>query len=208
MTRYFAFLRAINVGGHTVKMDYLKSLFESCGFTGVETFIASGNVIFDSPLADDQKITQTIESCLKEKLGYPVSTFVRTAEDLSAIINYQPFPDSGDANIYIAFLASTPDAQVRDKLYANNSTDNHFQIHGPGSVLAVPDPVQRFGLFRCSAGKNTGHAGDNSQPDHIAKNGNQILCSLIFAVFFLRGYNLKDDYHFPKRTTIIYYLHI
>jgi uncharacterized protein (DUF1697 family) len=128
MTRYFAFLRAINVGGHAVKMDYLKSLIEGCGFTGVDTFIASGNVILDSKLADDQKITQTIESCLKDKLGYQVSIFVRTAKDLSSIVNFQPFSDSGDANIYVAFLSSSPDAQVRDKLYANNSKDNHFHI--------------------------------------------------------------------------------
>jgi uncharacterized protein (DUF1697 family) len=128
MTRYFAFLRAINVGGHTVKMDVLKSLFEGCGFTGVETFIASGNVFFDSSVEDIHELTQTIESCLKDKLGYPVTTFVRTSEELSAIINNQPFSDSDDANIYITFLGMSPDEQVRNKLYANNSTDNHFHI--------------------------------------------------------------------------------
>ncbi len=129
MARYFAFLRAINVGGHTVKMDLLKSIFEGCGFTGVETFIASGNVVFASPHSDDQKIAQTIESCLQEKLGYPVATFVRTSEELSSIIKYQPIPESDVQNIYIAFLASTPEAQVCDKLYINNTDDNHFQIH-------------------------------------------------------------------------------
>ncbi len=48
MPKYVALLRAINVGGHTVKMDHLRRLFEALGFTNVETFIASGNVIFDS----------------------------------------------------------------------------------------------------------------------------------------------------------------
>ena len=43
MTRYIAFLRAINVGGHTVKMDQLRALFEELGLSNVETFIASGN---------------------------------------------------------------------------------------------------------------------------------------------------------------------
>lgn len=128
MTRYFAFLRAINVGGHTVKMDVLKSFFEGCGFTNVETFIASGNVVFDSPVEDIHKITQTIESYLNDKLGYPVATFVRTAEELSAIIKNQPFSDSDEANIYISFVAMTPSESVRDKLYAHNSKDNHFHI--------------------------------------------------------------------------------
>ena len=44
MPKHFAFLRAINVGGHTVKMDHLRDIFESLGFSNVETFIASGNV--------------------------------------------------------------------------------------------------------------------------------------------------------------------
>jgi uncharacterized protein (DUF1697 family) len=52
MSRYFAFLRTINVGGHTVKMDVLRQIFESFGFTGVETFIASGNVIFEAGQQD------------------------------------------------------------------------------------------------------------------------------------------------------------
>ena len=49
MPRYIAFLRAINVGGHnTVKMDFLRQLFESLGFSNVETFIASGNIVFET----------------------------------------------------------------------------------------------------------------------------------------------------------------
>ena len=47
MPRYITFLRAINVGGHTVKMDRLREIFESLGFANVETFIASGNVVFE-----------------------------------------------------------------------------------------------------------------------------------------------------------------
>jgi uncharacterized protein (DUF1697 family) len=49
MPRFIAFLRAIHVGGHTIKMDALRQHFESLGFSNVETFIASGNVIFESP---------------------------------------------------------------------------------------------------------------------------------------------------------------
>jgi uncharacterized protein (DUF1697 family) len=56
VSRLFAFLRAINVGGRTVRMERLRREFEFFGFPGVETFIASDNVVFDhsggiSPLA-------------------------------------------------------------------------------------------------------------------------------------------------------------
>ena len=48
MSRYVAFLRAINVGGHTVRMDALRRLFETWGGVNVETFISSGNVVFEA----------------------------------------------------------------------------------------------------------------------------------------------------------------
>ena len=69
MPRYVAFLRAINVGGHTVKMEDLRRLFETMGFANVETFIASGNVIFESKSKNTQAMERKIENHLRESLG-------------------------------------------------------------------------------------------------------------------------------------------
>ncbi len=129
MPKYFAFLRAINVGGHSVKMDALRILFEGCGCTNVDTFIASGNVIFESGIENPEELTQIIESYLLQKLGYSVAVFLRTPADLESIVGYQPFVDPGEATIYIAFLSTSPDEISRDRLYSNNSADNRFQIH-------------------------------------------------------------------------------
>src|SRR5215211_2292119 len=85
MPKYIAFLRAINVGGHTVKMDYLRTLFEDLGLMNVETFIASGNVIFDSPARRPKALEQKIETFLKEKFGYAVATFIRSAAELAVV---------------------------------------------------------------------------------------------------------------------------
>ena len=63
MKKYIAFLRAINVGGHNVRMDDLKAVFERQGFRNVETFIASGNVIFNSDTHDPEVLEQKIEIC-------------------------------------------------------------------------------------------------------------------------------------------------
>jgi len=74
-----AFLRAINVGGRVVKMHRLRTLFVDEGFANVETFIASGNVVFDLPPAKKAPaLERTIEAMLRNALGYEVSTFVRT----------------------------------------------------------------------------------------------------------------------------------
>ena len=62
MPRFIAFLRAINVGGHNVKMEELRVLFESLGFTNVETFIASGNVIFEADSENDPGFGKTDRS--------------------------------------------------------------------------------------------------------------------------------------------------
>ena len=71
--RYVAFLRAINVGGHTVKMDALRRHFEDMGAANVETFIASGNVIFDSADAAD-RLERRLEAGLEKALKFPVGT--------------------------------------------------------------------------------------------------------------------------------------
>ena len=71
MKRYIAFLRAINVGGHNVKMDELKAIFETIGFGNVETFIASGNVIFDADLLDEDELELKIESELTSQIRVP-----------------------------------------------------------------------------------------------------------------------------------------
>ena len=61
MPKYFAFLRAINVGGHVVTMDHLVRLFEGMGFSGVETFIASGNVIFETSKGRPKLLKRTLK---------------------------------------------------------------------------------------------------------------------------------------------------
>src|SRR4028119_1216147 len=91
--RYVAFLRAINVGGRRVKMNHLRKLFEALGFVNVETFIASGNVIFGSD-EDPQILDRKIEDHLRGSLGYEVATFVGTASELENISRNRPFGPS------------------------------------------------------------------------------------------------------------------
>lgn len=133
MTRYLAFLRAINVGGHTFKMDYLRTLFEEMGFPNVESFIASGNVIFDAPVEDIRSLEERVEKRLHESLGYRVATFLRTAVELAAVASYQPFPNEelaeGGAAVYVAFMPSAPGEQAQQKLMGFRSPVDDFHVH-------------------------------------------------------------------------------
>jgi len=133
MPKYVAFLRAINLAGHTLKMEPLRRLFEEMGFSGVETFIASGNVIFEADSTGSQTLERQVEEALQAALGYDVATFIRTADELAEIIRCQPFQDaglkSGSSTLYIAFLAKPPGDQAVQKLLALASGANQFRAH-------------------------------------------------------------------------------
>lgn len=133
MTRYVAFLRAINVGGHVVKMDHLRQLFESLGFSNVETFIASGNVIFETASKNVTSLKTKIEKKLREALGYEVVTFVRTEAELVELANYQPFRESELENVLsqnIVFLAESLNEESRQKLIALRTEFDDFHVNG------------------------------------------------------------------------------
>jgi uncharacterized protein (DUF1697 family) len=132
MPRYIAFLRAINVGGHTVKMDRLRALFGELGLGRVQTFIASGNVIFDSPSEEAGALEERIERHLEQALGYEVGTFVRTPAELSAVVAAAPEP-AGQA-LTVLFLKASPEAgpeaEMLRKIEGLRSAADDFQARG------------------------------------------------------------------------------
>ncbi len=132
MPKYVAFLRAINVGGHTVKMDHLRRLFEALGFTNVETFIASGNVIFDSTSKSTKTLEKKIEDHLRKKLGYDVETFIRSTSEVAAVANYKPFAESelnAEGNmLYIGFVADKPGNEAKQNLLSSATKTDEFHI--------------------------------------------------------------------------------
>lgn len=134
MPKYVAFLRAINVGGHIVKMDHLRQLFETLGFSNVETFIASGNVIFDSPSKSTKTLERKIESLLGETFGYRVDTFIRSTSELANIAKYTPFDESelnADVNtLYILFTAGELSTESKSKLRTFRTEVDDFHANG------------------------------------------------------------------------------
>jgi uncharacterized protein (DUF1697 family) len=116
MPKYVAFLRAINVGGHVVKMDQLRDLFDELGFTNVETFIASGNVIFDSSSRVAKALERKIEKHLRERLGYEVATFIRSITEVAEMAGYEPFADADGHIVYLALVSEQPSDEMATKL--------------------------------------------------------------------------------------------
>lgn len=130
MPRYAAFLRAINVGGHVVKMDALRRMFESAGCSEVETVIASGNVIFSSASKSSDAVAAKLARHLEESLGYEVGTFVRTPAELAEAVNRNPFPDGEGYGVYVGFMAGPPAAAAVRKLRALETEIDEFRVVG------------------------------------------------------------------------------
>jgi len=132
MPRYVAFLRAINVGGHVVTMDRLRGAFEALDLARVETFIASGNVIFESRAAA-ATLERRIEAHLHRELGYEVATFLRTDAEVAAVAACRPFPAAAlaaAAALNVAFLAAPPGAGARRALAELETDVDAFHLDG------------------------------------------------------------------------------
>ena len=132
MSKYITFLRAINVGGHNVKMDDLRQLFESLGFSGVETFIASGNVICEGKAGEIKTLEKKMENCLFKTLGYEVAAFIRTDTEVALISKYKPFPQpqlEAAKALNIGFLKDPLDDTAIRKLISLQTGIDDFHFH-------------------------------------------------------------------------------
>lgn len=138
MTTRVAFLRAVNLGKRTVRMDTLVDIVEGLGYENVWTYINSGNVVFDAT-GPRGELERTIETALEAELGFEVTTFVRTAADLRRAVAAQPFELAGGDTCFLTLLKSRPTPAQRRALEALTNTfdtlaveggDVHWRMHG------------------------------------------------------------------------------
>ena len=132
-SRQIAFLRAVNVGGRTVRMDALCSLFEGLGFQGVTTFIASGNVIFESGSRARKTLEKKIEAAFVTRFEYETCAFVRSAAEVAAIAGQRPFPGpvlETAAALNVALLKEPLSPAAAGRLQDLRSSIDDFHTHG------------------------------------------------------------------------------
>lgn len=129
--KYVAFLRAINVGGHAIiKMADLKKMFEAAGLENVQTYIQSGNVIFESEEADGQSLAKQIERQLEKAAEYKIEIFVRTMREVQSIAAKSPFKAKDGEMLYVTFLNNKPARQSLLALLAIKSDADKFAVQG------------------------------------------------------------------------------
>jgi uncharacterized protein (DUF1697 family) len=108
MTAFIALLRAVNVGGTgKLPMTELKALCEACGFAKSRTYIASGNVVFESDKTEAQ-VKALLEASLETYAGKPVGVMVRTAAEMAAVRDANPFAGKPGNRVAAIFLDQAP----------------------------------------------------------------------------------------------------
>jgi uncharacterized protein (DUF1697 family) len=135
MTRAVAFIRAINVGGHTVKGARLVELFEDAGLDSVSTHANSGNVLFDLPRGRRDGLERRLTERLSDALGFPADTFVRTSAEVERVIASDPFPGiatTPETRTQVGFMSDQPTEAARQAVLvlATDLPHDHLAFEG------------------------------------------------------------------------------
>jgi uncharacterized protein (DUF1697 family) len=142
MNAYVAFMRAINVAGHgVVKMDALCGAFSAAGCRNVRSYIQSGNVMFESS-ASEQTIQRNLRTKLRDLLGQEPVVFLRTINELSGLVErdpFQPYRNENKVKFYAVFLAEEPQKKPQFPLLLPKEEIEAFALSGR-EVFAVCRP--------------------------------------------------------------------
>ena len=150
MTAFLSLFRGINVGGNRkVKMADLKAVHEALGLRDVLPYIQSGNVIFKSDDTDTARLQKQIEEGFETKFGFHVEVIMRTSDELSAIIEKNPFqeqPDKESKRVAVVFLASLPDITAQEALLKAYVGPEEIFFIGKEMYIYYPDGSGRSKL--------------------------------------------------------------
>lgn len=144
--KYAALLRGINVGGNNkLPMKELAALFTAAGYTNVETYIQSGNVVFEAPAALAKRLPERLREAIEERFGFQVPLTVRSGAELAKVVAGNPFLRQGAAEkeLHVYFLADQPPPAELD---AKRSPPDEFVLKGREIYLRLPNGMGRSKL--------------------------------------------------------------
>lgn len=129
---YIALLRGINVGGNKkIRMPDLKTMFETLGFTNVQTYIQSGNVVFQSEI--NTALESKISAKIREVFGFEVSVICRTSEEMEEVIARNPYAETVGfeaEKLYVTFLQNPASAEKLAALQTLSFEPEMYTVSG------------------------------------------------------------------------------
>ena len=142
MITYISILRGINVSGHNIiKMDQLKKLISSLGFENVQTYIQSGNIIYQTKQSATLRLSERIKKEIHKVFGFDVPVQTLTIDILESIIQNNPFTKQSidTAFLHITFLSAIPDAAKIEILKSIDTKNDCFEIIEQTMYLYCPN---------------------------------------------------------------------
>ena len=140
MLTYISMLRGINVSGHKmIKMEALRNLYTQLNFKNVQTYIQSGNVIFQSQETKPTDLQQKIAHKILEEFGFEVPVMVKQQLDFENVIHQNPFPNEDLSKVHVTFLSEVPHPENCLKITSVNYTPDKFIVLGNTVYLFCPE---------------------------------------------------------------------
>ncbi len=150
MHTYLSLLRGINLGSHyKINMADLRALYESLEFTNVQTYVQSGNVIFDSSETDRAQLAESIKGKITEVYGYTVPILIVDAQALMQVFASNPFLTQRNENpssLHATFLAHPPSEEVVRGFVPPKSGEDEFILAGSVIYVFCPNGYGRTKL--------------------------------------------------------------
>jgi len=147
MNTYISMLRGINVSGHKkIKMEELKKLYETLGFSDVQTYIQSGNVVFKTSDTNISKLIGKIEKKIKSVFHFDVPVLIRTKNSFRKLIRNTPFVNKDFSNLHVTFLSDSPSHLPLDEINKIKDESAEFFISDKEIYVFCPNGYGRTKL--------------------------------------------------------------
>jgi uncharacterized protein (DUF1697 family) len=150
MIAMICLLRGVNVGGHNmIKMDALRALCESLGHCNVQTYVQSGNVVFQTSERDSVKVGPKIEAAIEKKLGFRPDVILRTTAEMREVIARNPFAKRKGiepGKLIVTFLDSEPPAEAKAAVQALKPAPEEIRMNGRELYIYFPSGSGRSKL--------------------------------------------------------------
>ena len=150
MPTYISLLRGINVGGQRkIRMADLAAAYEVLGLKNVNTYVQSGNVVFDTGIRSAAEVASAIEEKIRSRFGFDVTVLVRTTRELAAVVEGNPFAAQAaedPAKVHVTFLAARPGREPIRQIEGTDAGGDAFFLRGQEVYLHCPGGYGRTKL--------------------------------------------------------------
>ena len=147
MKTFISLLRGINVSGQKkIKMADLRSLYESLELANVQTYVQSGNVVFDSAETDREHLAEQIEAKISEVYGYFVNVFILTPADFQRVLAANPFAVQDPTKLMVTFLKHAPSVTAIQEIQVPVSGRDEHAFGEQEIFIFCPDGFGRSKL--------------------------------------------------------------